>query len=235
LSGQVGGTHHLDVVTGRFTVAALSLAVATAACIGPFDDNGPCALVGFPAVAVVIRDDFGRPAAIGAKLVVRDGDFADSAVGEYDPLRLGTADNRAGKYAVRVSRPWYGDVAVQNVKVSGDHCGAKATVFVPVTLHLVANAPPVRSVAVIPPRAYYSLGGLILDYQAYVDANPGIDTGVTWTIDDTLYATLTPTGRLVTKCLNPNSGDVVVAATSNVDSTVRGHGYMRVGYDYRGC
>jgi len=198
--------------------------VAAGACQLPGCDDGGA----FPAVAVDVRDDLGRPAALGTRLVVRDGAFADTAVGEWDLLTVGAADNRAGVYHVRISRPWYSDVERQNVVVPGDRCGAIATVRVSVSLVRVPGAPAVRNVMVYPARYwFYPPAGRSMDYRAFVDADPGIDTTVAWAIDDTVVASLTSTGRATAQC-RTSYADAVITATSNADPNVRGLGYLRV-------
>jgi hypothetical protein len=210
---------------GKLIAVPLVLAVGVTACFGLFEPV-PCEGPGPPAVVVDVRDDLGRPAALGTKLVVRDGSYADSAEGEWDLLTIDAAENRPGVYRVRISRPWYSDVE-KNVAVPGDRCGVKTSVRVAVSLNRVPGAPPMRNVFVHPRRDWSYYAGRTRDYRAVVDADPGVDTMVAWTIDDTTVASLTSTGRATAQC-RTSYGDAVITATSNADPNVRGLGYLRV-------
>jgi hypothetical protein len=72
-----------------------------------------------------VRDQWGRAAAWGTKLVARDGNYADSAIGEYgyQVSTIGAAYNRAGNYILRLSRPGYFDAEIPNVHVPGTNAG----------------------------------------------------------------------------------------------------------------
>src|SRR3990172_7090945 len=101
------------------SLARLAGTVTSAAVLGscrePFSVF--CAGVGFPGVAVQVKDGLGRPAALGAKLLARDGLYVDSAFGEYDPWVIGAAYNRAGTYSLQITRPWYRRVDLPEVHV----------------------------------------------------------------------------------------------------------------------
>ena len=222
------------VSNSHLGLALLWGCAAVAACQLPFADEQICARPGFHGVAVAARDATGRPAALGATLIVRDGTYADTAVGEYDSLIVGAADNRAGTYSIRVSRPWYLSVEQQEVHVPGGPCGADETVVVPVTLPLMPAAPPVRNVVVIPPGAGLGQAGIELQYFAYVDADPGIATSVTWHISDTTVADLSTTGLLVAKC-RTQYGEAAVIATAVADTTKRGVGHVTVFANAQSC
>ena len=210
----------------------LASVVVLGSCTQPV--TAVSAVPGFPGVAVRLQDDFGRPAALGAKLVVHDGAYVDSATGYSDPWTVGAADNRAGTYTLVVTRPWYDSVVLSKVDVPGGSCGAYQTVTVSSIVHLAPGAPPVRNVVVMPHGAGLGLAGLTLEYSAYVDANPGVDTTVTWSISDTTVARISPSGKLVSQC-RTHWGEATVVATSTVDTTVKGTGDLTVFANAASC
>jgi hypothetical protein len=173
---------------------------------------------------------------LGAKLVVRDRAFVDSSLGEWDSLIIGTAaaDNRGGTYRLRVSRPWYGDVEIADIRVPGDGCGAIETVMIPVTLSMATGAPAVRNVVVVPPRAGIGRAGIEIDYHGYVDADSGVSIAVSWSIDDTTVARLLPGGRVVSRC-RTESGDAIITAIALTDTTKRGIGHLTVWANASSC
>jgi hypothetical protein len=184
-----------------------------------------CAGTGFPGVAVQIRRPDGRPIAPGAKLVVRDGAYRDSVIEAWSPLMLGAAENRAGTYTVEVSKPFYRTVTIKNVSVPGGPCGAYHTVSVAVTLDPLPGAPAIRSVSVIP--AGSGLGsGLNEQFTVYVDADPGSDTSVTWSLSDPRPARIDSVGMLTALCATKT--DILVVATSRRDPARRGIGRLGV-------
>jgi hypothetical protein len=184
-----------------------------------------CPLVKFSAVVVDIRSSDGRPIAPGSKLVVTDGAHRDSTETWFFALVGGAADNRAGVYTVQVTKPYYQPVTIQNVVVPGYSCGAVRPVKVPVTLQPVANAPAIRGVSV--DALGVSLGiGSTNQYHTYVDAVPGTDTTVTWSISDPRAATIDSTGFLTARC--GTKADVQVIATSRADPTKKGTGRLVV-------
>lgn len=202
--------------------AAASLIAAACTSTTP-EEAAICPLVAFPGILAEIRDDGGRPAARAALLQVADGSYRDSATGTWDSLKVGAAMNRAGRYDIQVSRPGYATVSRSNVRVPGGPCGANKPVIVPLTLKLLPNAPPVRSVTVIPPRAGFGRG-YGTQYFAFVDAAPGLDQGVTWSLVDTSLATLTPQGQLTVKCNAPlRETDVIARSIADPRMTARAH------------
>ena len=97
-----------------FVLAALS------ACAPPSDDNVHlCMNTGGPSVLVAVRDERGRPAAEGAKVVIRDGTFVDSG-GAWDSLHVGAGNRRPGVYQVRVFKPGHDLAVLWKVKAPGD-------------------------------------------------------------------------------------------------------------------
>ncbi|MBA2244594.1 MAG: Ig-like domain-containing protein [Gemmatimonadetes bacterium] len=188
-----------------------------------------CTDESWPSVVVAIRDQEGRPAALGATLVIRDGEFVDSAgpADAWSELHLGAGNRRAGTYEVRVSKPGYRDAMLSRVQVPGGPCGALRSVGVQVTLELLPDAPPVRSVVVLPRSMGFGLPDLSLQLQAYVDAAAGLDTRVTWSSSDTTVAVVSPTGVVTSKCRTV-TGSSVITATSVADPARQGFGYVAV-------
>jgi hypothetical protein len=185
-----------------------------------------CADVGFPGISAQVRDLDGRPVAAGATVTVRDGKFVASAVGT-NALSIGLANNRAGTYAVSVAKPYYATTSISSVVVPGGPCGATRTVVVPIPLALQPNAPPIRSVTVLPSGAGLGLPGMKMQYSTIIDAAGGADTTVRWTLSDTVAATIDANGLLTTKCTGAWH-DLKVIATSHLDPTKSGTGTLTV-------
>lgn len=203
-------------------------------------DPGPvvCAGTGGPPIAVEVRDAGGRPAALGATLVIEDGAFRDSG-GSWsgaDSLFLGAGNRRPGRYAMRVTKPGYSPAGLRDViaEVWGDpRCGggADAGLRPPrVTLTRAPGAPHVPprvySVVVAPRSLSYfgRPGGTVL-LRAQVDADPGLSRAVRWRTSApavaAIRATTSSTATLVMPC-RPGSGEALVTATSAADPRVRG-------------
>ncbi|HXT16529.1 MAG TPA: Ig-like domain-containing protein [Gemmatimonadaceae bacterium] len=192
----------------------------------PVIDSGTiCAVPGFAGVEVDIRRPDGRPIAPGAKLVVTDGAYRDSVVEVTSPLSIGAAENRAGTYTVEVTKPFYQPVTITNVNVPGGPCGAFATVKVPITLQPVADAPAIRSVSVSEPGVGLGIG-YTMQYETYVDAVPGTDTSVTWSVSDPRAASIDSTGFVRALC--GTKDDIHVIATSRRDPSKFGTGRLGV-------
>jgi hypothetical protein len=206
-------------------------AVAVAGCGGttpaPTVPGEPvfCAGVGFPAIRVEVRRADGRAIAAGATLIVTDGAFKQTTVETWSALTLDAADNRTGTYAVEVSKPFYKAVRIDRVSVPGGPCGANHTVTVPITLEALPTAPQIRSVSVAQPGVGLS-AGLHNQYTVWVDATPGADTSVTWSLSDPRVATIDQTGFLTAKCRTTE--DILVIATSKQDPARRGTGRLGV-------
>lgn len=84
------------------------------------------------AVTVRVHDaSTGEPAAFGATLVLRDGQYADSVTGTYpgpntvSASLLGAAEERPGTYAVTVRKSGYQLWSRQNIVVVRGRCGVE--------------------------------------------------------------------------------------------------------------
>jgi hypothetical protein len=223
------------------TVAGVALASA-AACDGLASlVGGDCAGVGYWAVEVTIRDPSGRPQALGATVTLQDGTYQEVhqlRPGDWgDSLTVEAAEERGGRtYDIQVTKPYYNDVSIRGVRAPGGGCvtgheSSPTHITVPVVLSLVANAPAVRSVFLMPPH-------VLLDrppYQSsfkfttFVDANPGTSHGVTWKLtgDTASVAFDAVSGALTYRCL-PKSGSLTITATSVADPTLSANGDVAV-------
>ncbi len=87
-----------------------------------------CLTIPVPAVRVLVNDSVsGAPAASGARLVVRDGSYADSTAAppghpEVDAFPLSAADNRPGIYEVTVRKVGYRDWLRTGVVATEGRC-----------------------------------------------------------------------------------------------------------------
>jgi hypothetical protein len=218
----------------RSTLPWLVSIVATvllslAACGGAADDacmpivDG--VVVSNGAIDVSIRNRAGRGEAIGAVVT------ASTATGTVNG-RLGDTvhvfvGNGAGPFQVHVSKPFYRDTTISNVVVAGGTCGFGRTIALPVTIDLVAGAPPVRSVAVLG-AGFLATPGDQLHLVPYFDADSGVSTAVTWQISDTTLARIDASGAVTAKC-SVHGGADTVTATSVADPTVRGQAPIGIG------
>src|SRR5687767_8161947 len=87
-----------------------------------------CARPGIASVEARIRDNLGRPAAIGAVVTIRKPGYELSDEGFGDSLRVWVEDgrNEAGRFEIFVRKPWHQEVHLARVDVPGNACGVKA-------------------------------------------------------------------------------------------------------------
>jgi hypothetical protein len=186
-----------------------------------------CRGTGGPSVLVEMRDPWGRPAAYGTSIAVQQGAFRDSVDGTRaaSELYVGAGQRRPGSYQVRLRKPGYRPVVLHDVEAppKGDPgCRyAEPTDIRRVTLELLPNAPPVRSVVVLPPATLLGIPGYEQTMGAIVDATPGVSQAVRWTSSDTTVATVSASGLLRSQCRR-TPGDATITAASDVDPRVRG-------------
>ena len=116
--------YHTQEVSGMprfFTFALLPGTVAVSACnLVP----GACTTEAVPAVSVDVRDMItNTPAGRGARIIARDGAFADTAdfTGSYDGP-YGVAHERAGTYTVTVEQQGYNVWSQTGLNVSRGEC-----------------------------------------------------------------------------------------------------------------
>lgn len=219
-TSHVRGMRHL-----AFTIAATAVAAVVVGCSNSVAPTVVCAGVGFPAIIAQVRRDDGRPIAAGATLVVTDGRFKQTVVETRNPLTLEAADNRKGTYTVEVSKPFYKTVRIDGVSVPGGACGADHPVVVPITLQATPGAAQIRSVSVAQPGVGLGIG-YHQHYTVWVDALPGADTSVTWSVSDPRVATIDQTGFVTANC--GTKDDIFVIATSTQVPSLRGTGRLGV-------
>jgi hypothetical protein len=117
----------------RRLVTAVAIVTLTAGLAGCdlLLDARDCPTIVLPAVSVRIEDSVtGAPAAAGARLVVRDGSYADSSSipegqADRDAEPIMAALERAGTYVVTVSKAGYRDWTRSGVRVAKDECNVR--------------------------------------------------------------------------------------------------------------
>src|SRR5688500_887448 len=84
-----------------------------------------CARPGIASVEDRIRDQFGRPTAIGSTVTIRKRNYELTDEGWGDSLRVwvGDGSNTAGTFELVATKPWHQDVRIPKVEVPGDECG----------------------------------------------------------------------------------------------------------------
>ena len=215
-------------------VLAMGAAALVAACDGlPFETD--CAGVGYHAVTVTIRDELGHAQALGSSVMLQDGSYVEFH-GAEDSLTVFAADDRGGRtYDIHVTKPFYNEVWVRGVRAPGGGCvtGHESTptnIVVPIALSLAPNAPPLRSIYLLP---NYSP---ILDrsqtkftFTPVIDASPGVSRTVLWSvIGDTASAGFDPvSGSLTYRCL-ATSGSLDVTATLTAMPSLSAKANIRV-------
>jgi hypothetical protein len=114
----------------RQLLLTLGFGLAASSC-GLFPTGVKCTTAGRVAVVVLLRDSITlQPAHPGATVVARDGAYADSVVfpaGQaqgFSPAALGP--NRAGTYAVTVTKSGHRPWARGGIVAGTDRCGVVA-------------------------------------------------------------------------------------------------------------
>ncbi len=188
-----------------------------------------CSGVGYYALQLTIRDAQGAPQALDASVTLYDGAYQEQATTAVDPLSVFAAQERGGRtYDILVAKRHYTDTRVRGVQTRGGGCVTgreKPPVMrtVPIVLLLAADAPPVRSLRLLPPRLlldrspYTSTGA----FTPYLDANSGVSRAITWRIagDTSSVHFDASTGALQYRC-QPRSGYLTVTAQSEADSSI---------------
>ena len=198
---------------------------------------GNCAGVGYYAVLVTVRDLAGNPQALGATVTLLDGAYSEVHKQLDDPLNVYAAEERGGRtYDIQVTKPYYTDVSVRGVKAPGGGCvtgheSSPTMITVPVQLTVVAGAPLVRSVFLLPQRVLLDRAPSRTSwaFAPIVDGNAGVSRAVSWRlVGDTASVTFNQaTGTLTYRCL-PTSGYLTLTARSLIDSTVTGSAAIAV-------
>lgn len=213
----------------------LGAAALVAACDGfPFETG--CAGVGYSAVTVTVRDQLGHPQALGATVMLQDGSYAETHAPE-DSLTVYGADDRGGRtYDIHVTKPFYNEVWVRGVRAPGGGCvtgheSSPTNIAVPIVLSLAPNAPPTRSIHLLPQYTPILDRGrqTTLTFATIIDVDPGVSRAVTWSMTgDTASVGLDPaTGLLTYRCL-ATSGHVTVTATLTANPSISGSADLAV-------
>src|SRR5256885_6291275 len=184
---------------------ALGAACVVAACSS--DDavvNGGCqgrlpgVLVQVAGIDLKVRDPFGRGQAVGTTAIVHSGSGIDQQAFVRDTLNIEGAFNEVGTFSVTVTRPFYLDATIANVRVTPNGCVVNTTT-VPVALQLAPGAPALRALTIV--------GGAFLDHVGAeatlppdFDANPDVSTAVTWQVNDATLASVDANGVVTAKC-----------------------------------
>lgn len=184
--------------------------------------TGSGCIVAYPAAFdVTIRDQEGRSQALGSVVTFTWGSnrYLDSTLTDSLNVRGG---GPGVSYDIQVAKRYYRDTLVSGAYSRDLGCGnAGPGVTVPVVLSLVAGAPPVRSLYLLPPGVLLDRGKPPFAFAPVLDANTGLSRSVRWSIaGDTGSVTFdAASGTLTYRCL-PKSGYLTMTATSLADSSV---------------
>ena len=170
-----------------------------------------------PGIDLLVRDPFGRGQAIGTTATFRRSDGTTDVSRAEDTLHLVSSQNMTGTFTVTLTRPYYRDATITNVKVTPSGCFMNTTT-VPVTLTLAPGAPPLRAMIVVG-ATFLDHPGQQVQLVPHFDADPGVSTAVTWQVNDATLASVDANGLVTAKCTKPG-GTVKVTATSVVDPSI---------------
>jgi hypothetical protein len=210
----------------------LAGASGASACgvFGPRGDG--CPFIAYdvpPSINVVIRDQAGNPAALGAVVA-----FGGGGVQVLDSTTSDTLTVTGGRYntayGILVSRPFYTAATFNNVSAPGkfDDCGRPENLPPPLTLNATLNllptAPLIRSLYLLT-----STGSNVLDRDGNdsvkivprFDANYTVSHAVIWRVSgDTAAVSFDPSTGVATFRCQPKSGSVTVTATAVADTFI---------------
>lgn len=166
-----------------------------------------CSDVGWLAVRADIRDQDGRPAAVGATVHLEDEKgFEYETWGFWSPEHVFVGDGARGVFRMTVTKPYHTAVVVNGVEALGDGppCPHRVSEPTPVSVVIVRDddAPPVRQV-VVKPGALLFLDGNITyptPIPHLVEADAGLSTDVTWVSRDTTVVRVLPDARPRSVC-----------------------------------
>jgi len=189
---------------------------------------GDCQAIGMPSLVIRVRDQDGEPALRGSTVRVLNRGDEWVSTNQPSPLDLYVHwGNRAGRFLVRVEKPWYRPFEDGLIQVPGNDCGVLRNGFqeVDATIVLLPDAPPVRSIEIVwplrPPIFPFPVSPCSRTYplETTLDAAPGISQAVTWTVRDPGLAAVTE-GPILTGVCGAGGSTYVVAAAS-ADPSVR--------------
>lgn len=213
-------------IVGKWLIAGfIGITTLIVACSGTTgeNNNNDCqprvfgVVIFSPGIVLQVRDPFGRGQAIGTTAVIRRADGSTDQSVVRDTLNIDGTSNETGTFSATLSRPYYRDETVANIKVTPNGCGVN-TATVPVTMQLAPNAPALRSFILLGADFLYQ-PGVQVHLVPHFDANPDVSTAVTWSVGDTTLATVDANGVVTAKCTK-DGGTVKVTATSVADTTM---------------
>lgn len=186
-----------------------------------------CTLIGPPpALVVAVRDDSGRPAARGTTLETRDETGHVNRVTGLDVLTVGI-HSRPGRLRYVVRKSGFNSPPPANVFVRWAGCSIVPE-SVSVTLRRRADAAPLRMVAIpAGDDINFGAGEFSLKLVALVDADPGVDTTVTWQSSDPRIVTVTDEGVVRSRCV-PDKRKAVVTAITRAPPHLRARAHITV-------
>jgi hypothetical protein len=205
--------------------AAICVAIVIAACrhdaTGNNNDCQPLVagvIIYPPGVDLQVRDPFGRGQAIGTTAVIRAADGGTDQGLVQDTLDIVGESNRAGTFTATISRPYYRDLTITNIKATPTPNGCSVnTAKVPATLQLAPGAPPLRALLLLGADFLYQ-PGVQVHLVPHFDADPNVSTAVTWQVSDATLATVDANGVVTANC-SKAGGTVKVTATAAYDGT----------------
>lgn len=188
-----------------------------------------CPTIAIAPIAVSINDQFGRDAALNTSVTWTRTGPAPAWVRRQSKLLEGLGGGSvqvtgADDYTVMVRKAWYVTETRVNVPVALGRCGTVRPTLVSVVLKLKPGAPRLRSV-ILQTRQNYT--GYVpvgrpqwARLAAFVDANPGVDTAVTWTSSNPAVATVDQTGYVRAALCHAAPARVTITASSKADPKV---------------
>ncbi len=188
-----------------------------------------CAGVGYYALTLQIRDQRGRPQAFHTTIMLSTDGRAVDVMDAFDSLTVDAASEGDGHtYDLTAWKFGYDTTTIHDIVVpSFGFCpigDAIKPVTVPVTLQVAVDAPPVRSIYLLPQHILLDRPPHVdsVTFNPYVDADPDVSRAVRWALtgDTASVGFDSTTGTLRYRCL-PQSGYLTLRAISLVDSTVR--------------
>jgi hypothetical protein len=221
--------------SNRWCACAFALSVGMLGCqrlgqprsVTPMPRLHVCSAVGGPpALVVAVREDNGRPAARGTTLETRD---ERGHVNRVTGLDVSTVriHSRPGGLRYRVRKRGFDAPPDGEVFVRWAGC-QMVSESVNVMLRRRRDAAPLRMVA-IPSGDNINLGPgeYSTGLNAVVDADPGVDTTVTWHSSDPRIVTVTDDGVIRSRCL-PDKREAVVTATTRAPPHLRARARITV-------
>jgi hypothetical protein len=193
-----------------------------------------CASPGIASIVAQIRDERGRPNAIGSTVQIQNTlGYRAASKGYGDSLRVQVGDdgrNVGGTFTVEVTKPYHQTAVLSRVVVPAGPCGIEAPKVVAVTLTLLPGAPPIRQVVTIASSYSLAYGNWSETLKGYVEADSGVSQALAWRSSDTDVMTVSVNGVLRTVC-RTTSGEAWAIARSVVDTTKRDSVHVFVGAD----